>query len=183
MAKYIQPGIEYIPTTIEYTGTLTMTRRSDDKDLKQFIAGAMIPVGDSLIYINSLTQEWIARDVKRITMDWKVNGVAADNLLLELKKYGAVTYRIKQNYYEYEHNGYVKHDVEKRHEVSEIITVRLQDILPDKDGNKWEVFVMEADGYYCDLCQDTHDECIEKHLFKTQAEAEEKYQSIIEKAA
>lgn len=183
MAEYIPAGRDYIPTTTEYIGTLTMTRKGTDKDLKRllrsFAESKPAIFGNDKIYISFLKTEWIAKNIMQALFEFQVNGQPTEQLWDTLKTYGLLERRIKQNYETLDHNGYVKHDVEKRHEVSETITVRLQDILPDKEGNEWEVFVMEADGYYCDLCQDTHDECIEKHLFKTPAEAEAKYAELI----
>lgn len=186
MAYYIPECREYIPTTTEYTGTLTMIRKGNDQDLKclmrSFEQSKHTVLGKDKIFIQSRHYDEYGfgnKSIVKVVFEFQVNGEPTETLWTKLVQLGKIERHIKQNYDYYDHCGYVKHDVEKRHNVSETIMVILQDILPDKEGNEWEVFVMESESYWDEDLEETRDECIEKHLFKTQAEAEVKYAELV----
>jgi hypothetical protein len=189
MAKYISPGREHIPTTTEYTGTLTMMRKSDDKDLKRFIRAAesrkMISIGDDKILPVLCSLEYTSKNLLRVIFDVRFISEPSENLLNQLKKYGLSERRIYQNYETYDHEGYVKHDVEKYKNISKTKLIILQNIVRDSDGNEWKVAILKNKPYYCNDCNDMHDqwEETETYLFKTEEEAEKKYRSTKRKAA
>ena len=179
MAEYIPPGRDHVITTREYSGTLEIIGvicLNYEQILKK-INNKNIIIADGINYIEN--------GMCRQIIELKFNKELTDKQKDKLEKLGIITYRIKQDYNTFDHNGYVKRECVKYKNISDSEKVRLWDIVSDKDGNEWEVAIMTIEPYYCEECNDTHDrwEEIENYKFKNREEAEKKYKSIKRKAA
>jgi hypothetical protein len=179
MAEYIPEGREFYPTTREYSGSLTIIGKKffTEEQLRK-------KINIKKIFLSDMTNI-LERGICRQIIQFRVNQDLTEKQKNKLKKLGLITFRIKQNYNEVDHHGYIKREYAKYKNISDSEKVRLWDIIRDKDGNEWEVAVMKNEPYYCGDCNDTHDqwEDIETYLFKTKEDAEKKYKSIKRKAA
>jgi hypothetical protein len=100
----------------------------------------------------------------------------------DLKKYGRVEWSITRSPISFDHREYVKHDFEKKVTLSEEkkIFAKIWDILPDKEGNVWEIVIWKEEERYCPDCNDDHifSEPIHTFKFKNKCLAMNKWKTI-----
>lgn len=168
-----------IPGTLECTGELDVFPKYQGT----FSLMSPAKIGEDEVIFYSGRIETVAPGMEKEILEFRVKGKLSDSFEENLWKYGEGKISRKQNYSEYEHQGYIHHDVEDVHPIDDDHCIRLWDILPDKDGNEWEVVVCQNEPYWCDTCDDLHDDWIEleKHLFSTKEEAEMKYAELCKK--
>jgi len=183
MAKYVPPGIEYIPTNTEITGIMKVV---GDENINLF-RGAFyenrpLSLRNNKMVITSVEEMQRTHWRNEVLVKFHVTEDVPLKLFDDLVIYGEeIVVNQKQNYNTYEHNGYIKRDVTKQHTADETHVVRLWDIPRDKDGNEWEVSVLENRPYYCCDCNDMHDssEPTATYLFRFREDAEYKYAELI----
>jgi len=168
MAKYISPGREYIPTTREIRGTLSGIGDNKIGEIEKFFN----KLGGNISVVALSSNRW--------SIEFRIHKELSTREMKKLNSFGQGSIDVHQNYETYEHQGYIKRDVTETHNIDENTKVRLWDIPKDKDGNEWEVSLLKNEPYYCCDCNDMHNSWseIEKHLFKSRRQADNKYTEL-----
>ncbi len=180
MAEYIPPGIERVPRYTKFSGKLVTINKPVQYFIDNFQQGKVIKIGETKVFITSYKLCAIP-GVDRFEAEFCVDGKPAIDFELSLSQYGQYEIAAEVFYDSYEHHGYIKRDCEISSAINDSFVAKLWDIPIDKDGNCWEVMVLKNEPYYCDACNDTHENwiTIKSFLEKDKSDAEAIYSALL----
>jgi hypothetical protein len=181
MAEYVPPGREYRRGIASVTGTFsTVDKEVIERCRAGFEKGDPVVFDGDTIFITSMSVD-LSHVTPRATLKFEASGALSPMIMAKLSALPGSTLDVDAGLTSFDHMGYIKRDVTETHEFSDTLILRLWDIPVDKDGNAWEVSLLENIPYYCFDCNDMHDDWkeLETHLFKNRKKAEKKYAEMM----